>query len=131
MKLLRIALVGVLVFGVTALRAADVKEKEVDKDKLVGVWEATDKSQTIPPGSTLEFTKDGKIKMVIKVKDKTENIGGTYKIEGDSLKVTLKAEKEEHTETIKVKTLTDKELVTVDEKKKEDTFKKQEAKKDK
>ena len=49
MNPLRIGLAVLLVFGVSAARADD--NKDLDMDKLVGTWELT-KGETLPPGST-------------------------------------------------------------------------------
>jgi uncharacterized protein (TIGR03066 family) len=121
MKLLRMSLAVVLLLGVTALRADD--KKDLDKDKLVGTWEVT-KGESLPVGSTVEFTKDGKVKITVKEGDKTMTIEGTYKIDGQAFKSTLKFGDKENTETVKVTSLTDKELVLLDEQGKKDTFKK-------
>jgi uncharacterized protein (TIGR03066 family) len=121
MKMLRIGLAAVLLLGVSTARADD--KKDLDKDRLVGVWEVT-KGESLPVGTTAEFTKDGKLKIVIKDKGQTITIEGTYKIDGQAFKSTLKFGDKENTELIKVPTLTDKELVLVDEKGQKDTFKK-------
>jgi uncharacterized protein (TIGR03066 family) len=121
MNLLRIGLAGLLLLGVTAVRADD--KKDLDKDKLVGTWEVT-KGETLELGSTCEFTKDGKLTFVIKEKGQTNKLEGTYKIDGQAFKATLKFGDKEATQTLKVPTLTDTELVMVDENGKKDTFKK-------
>jgi uncharacterized protein (TIGR03066 family) len=119
---LRIGLAALLFLGVSAAGADD--KKDLDKDKLVGTWELT-QGETLPPGTTCEFTKDGKIKLVLPTPDgKKVTIEGTYKIEGQAFRATLKDGNKENTETLKVPTLTDKELVMVDEKGKKDSFKK-------
>src|SRR5436305_10384199 len=82
--------------------------------KILGTWEAV--KGEIPPGTTVEFTKDGKLKVVVKNEDKTITIEGTYKVKGDTLEVTTNHKGEEKTETIKLKTLTDTKLVTENEK---------------
>jgi uncharacterized protein (TIGR03066 family) len=129
MKLLRLALVGVLALGVSVARADDKKDKET-QEKLVGVWESVKGSETMPPGSTMELTKDGKIKLVFKQGEKSLTVEGTYKVDGQSFKATLKVGDKEHTETIKIKKLTDTELVISDEKDKTDKLaKKKPAKK--
>lgn len=120
MTLLRIGLAGLLLVGVTAMVRADDK-KDLDKDKLVGTWEVT-KGETLPVGSTCEFTKDGKLILTIKEKGQSQKIEGTYKIEGQAFKATLKLGDKESTQTLKVPTFTDKELVMVDEQGKKDTF---------
>ena len=90
----------------------------------MGTWELT-KGETLPPGSTCEFTKDGKIKLVLPTPDgKKLTLDGTYKIMGQAFRATFKQGDKESSETLKVPTLTDKELVMVDEKDKKDAFKK-------
>lgn len=93
-----------------------------NKEKLLGKWELT--KGEAPPGSTIEFTKDGKLKMVAKVKDKEFSMEGTYKVDGDKIVTALKIGEKEIKETMTIKTLTDKALVTLDEKGKTDEFKK-------
>jgi uncharacterized protein (TIGR03066 family) len=120
---LQLALAGVLAFGAAAVAADDKKDDKAAK--LVGTWEVT-KGESLPPGSIAEFTKDGKLKLTVKDGDKVVlSAEGTYKIDGDSLTVKLKDPNgKDHEETMKVKSLTDKELVTFDDNKKTDTFKK-------
>src|SRR4051794_17207171 len=85
-----------------------------NKDKIVGVWDFVKSSDqgSLPPGSTFEFTKDGKMKITIQVGDKRNTMEGSYEVEGDSLK--SKPPGGEKEETSKIKTLTDKELVLED-----------------
>jgi uncharacterized protein (TIGR03066 family) len=108
----------VLVMALTALA-----EEKKEKASLVGTWEAVKGSETLPVGATLEFTNDGKITVTVKQGDKTQVLKGTYKLDGESLKVVLKAGDKEHAETMKTK-LTAKELVTIDEMGKKDILKK-------
>ncbi|HEY1861446.1 MAG TPA: TIGR03066 family protein, partial [Gemmataceae bacterium] len=115
----------VMFVGLTAICADDKKDDK--KDKLVGVWEAT--KGDAPKGATLEFSKDGKLKIAFEADGKKIAIEGTFKVDGDSLETNLKGpDGKEHKETMKIKTLTEKELVTEDEKGKIDEFKKQEKK---
>jgi uncharacterized protein (TIGR03066 family) len=117
---LQLALAGLLAFGMTA---ADEK-KDDNAAKIVGTWELT-KGETLPPGTVAEFSKDGKLKLTVKEGDKLVSVEGTYKVDGDSLTVKLKdTNGKNHEETMKLKSLTDKELVTFDDNKKTDTFKK-------
>jgi uncharacterized protein (TIGR03066 family) len=121
MNLLRIGLAGLLLVGVTAVRAAD--EKDLDKDKLVGTWEVT--GGTLPVGTTWEFTKDGKLTIVIKNPNgTTTKFEGTYKIKGQAFTITGKLAGDDYTETFTAPTVTDKELVLLDEDGKKDIFKK-------
>jgi uncharacterized protein (TIGR03066 family) len=90
--------------------------------KLVGVWEVT-KSESAPPGATLEFTRDGKMKLRAEVKGKQFEMGGTYKVEGNKIHATFTAGGQEKQETGTIKTLTDTRLVIEDLKGKVDEYK--------
>src|SRR5260370_684748 len=84
---------------------AQAQDKK-NAEKLVGTWTVT-KSEDAPPGALLEFSKDGKLKLTVTVEGKTISVQGTYKIEGDSIKVTMKGpDGKEKTETAKIKELT-------------------------
>jgi uncharacterized protein (TIGR03066 family) len=133
---LRIGLIALLLLGVTAVRADDKKDpdknkavpaddkKDLDKNKLVGNWVVT-KGQTLDPGTTWEFTKDGKATVVLKNANGTvTRFEGTYKIKGPAFTITGKLAGDDYEETLKVPTLTDKKLVLVDEDGKEDTLEK-------
>ena len=87
------------------------KPQATNKDKIVGTWEVA-KSDEIPPGTVFEFTKDGKMKMSMKMEGKTVEMEGTYEVEGETLKSVGKGpdgKEDKNTDTI-VK-LTDTELV--------------------
>jgi uncharacterized protein (TIGR03066 family) len=117
-KHVQLALAIPLVFAATAL-AEDIK---IDGGKLVGTWEAVKDSETLPLGSTLEFSKEGKLKVTLKKADETKVLAGSYKVEGAAIKITLNIEGLEHSETLKVTKLSDKDLVIVDEKDKKDVL---------
>jgi uncharacterized protein (TIGR03066 family) len=125
MKSLRSVVACCLVLSLAGLAFAEEKKDDTksNKDKLVGVWEVT-KSEGAPAGSTVEFTKDGKMIVTVKADNKTEKVEGTYTVDGDSIKSNLKVGDKEVKETAKIKKLTDKVLVTEDEKGKTDEFKK-------
>jgi uncharacterized protein (TIGR03066 family) len=112
---LALALVG-------AGSAGDKKDKAIDKAKLVGVWELV-KGESLPEGATVEFTNDGKIRLVATKGDKTLKLEGTYKVEGNKFHLKVKAGEKEHEEDVTVTTLTDTRLVTLDDKGKTDEFK--------
>jgi uncharacterized protein (TIGR03066 family) len=117
-----VLLVGCLAF--VAATAAGADDKAVEKDKLLGTWQVT-KSKGLPPEATVQFGKDGKLKLSAKDKvGKTISVEGTYSLEGDKLTVTTKQGEKESKETMTIKTLTDKKLVTVDPKGNEDEFEK-------
>ena len=123
MKSLATAVACCLVLALAGSLLAAEKDAKTNKDKLVGVWEVT-KSEGAPAGSTVEFTKDGKMIVTVKADNKTEKVEGTYTVDGDSIKSNLKVGDKEVKETAKIKKLTDKVLVTEDEKGKTDEFKK-------
>lgn len=101
------------------------KKEATNAEKILGTWEvAKPGKEGPPPGSTVEFTKDGKYIVTFVVENKPEKMEGTYKVEGDSIKTTIKPGEKEVKETIKIKTLTDSKLVTEDEKGSVDEFKK-------
>jgi hypothetical protein len=77
MKLFRMAVVACLAAGLAGSsgsstghtkdaqasgKAPEAEKVASSKDKIVGTWEVT-KSKDVPPGATLEFTKDRKLKL--------------------------------------------------------------------
>src|SRR5262249_43618515 len=98
--------------GTTSPRTEPGKESTT-QEKLLGRWEAT--RGEIPPGSILEFTRDGKLKITIKVEGKAMSDESTYALQGEAIKTTHREGPREVTETLKTKTLTDKALGTEDE----------------
>ncbi len=114
MRILATALACCVALALAApSRAADAKnakDAKTSKEKIVGVWEVV-KSEDAPPGATVEFTKDGKMIVTVKKDNQTEKIEGTYSVDGDSLTSVLKAEGQEHKQTVTIKKVTDKELL--------------------
>jgi uncharacterized protein (TIGR03066 family) len=131
MKPLQLLLTAGLVLGLAAAGRAEEKKDDKDKankDKLVGTWvlEKPEKPKGLPSGATVEFTKDGKVKLTAKVEGRDINLEGTYSVDGDKLKTTSKDQDgKEHTDTDTISKLTDKELVLKNSKTDEElTFKK-------
>jgi uncharacterized protein (TIGR03066 family) len=118
MKVLRLLVVAGLILGVTAARADDKKDdKKAYKDKIVGTWvlKKDENPKSPPPGSILEFTKDGKMKFTAKIQDKEIKLEGTYSVDGDKLTTTMKTpDGKEMSDTDTITKLTDKELVVKD-----------------
>src|SRR6266849_3201131 len=128
MKAITLGLAAFLLVGLTAAYGAD--KKDDNKMKIVGVWEVV--KGDAPKGTTMEFTKDGKLKFTVEVEGKKITVEGTYEVDGESIKTAGKGpDGKEQKETIKIKKLTEKELVTEDEKGKTDEFKRAEKPKDK
>ncbi|MBA4189783.1 MAG: hypothetical protein C0467_17500 [Planctomycetaceae bacterium] len=120
MKAVCTAVLGVVLVAF----AGTAKAQDDNAKKLVGVWVVDKASGDLPAGSTVEFTKEGKIAAVIKADGKEIKFEGTYKLDKDKLNVELKVESETIKETVTIKKLTDDVLELEDKDKKVDTFKK-------
>jgi len=127
MKGLRIAVVSCLFLALAAVSQAgaqkDGEKKASNKEKIVGVWEVV-KSKDAPKGATVEFTKDGKLIFKAKLDEKEVKFEGTYSVDGEKIETTIKLGDEVKKDTLKIKELTDKKLVTQDDKGDVDEFKK-------
>jgi uncharacterized protein (TIGR03066 family) len=97
-----------------------------NKDKIVGAWEVTKSESGGPVGATIDFTKDGKMKMSMKTPDgKTVEMEGRYEVEGDKVTAITKGpDGKEKKEPGTITKLTDKEMSIKDEKGKTDEYKK-------
>jgi uncharacterized protein (TIGR03066 family) len=121
MKTLSAVVLGVVMMGVssTAIQAQDDFGK-----KIVGNWVIDKSSGDLPPGTTIEFTKDGKLSAMLKIDSQELKIEGTYKIEKDKLTVKLKVGDQSVEETATITKLDDSVLEIKDKDGKVDTFKK-------
>jgi len=92
-------------------------DDEADKAKLlIGKWEVTKADEgTVPVGAIIEFTRDGKVMTSVKKGDDLETHEGAYKLEKDTLTVTMKKDGEEKTKKITITKITEKEMTTKDE----------------
>ena len=88
------------------------------QDLIVGTWDVVKSETGLDPGNTLTFTKDGKYAADVG----GIKLGGTYKLEGDTLKQVADGSKIEVAKTITA--LTPTSLTTVDANKKVDELKK-------
>lgn len=102
------------------VRAAD----DDNAKKLVGTWVLSKAGGDLPEGSTVEFTKDGKLKVAIKDGSGDIKVDGTYKLEKEKITVKLKFMDQNIEESITIKKITDEVLELEDKDKKIDTFKK-------
>jgi len=111
------ALKLVVVAAVVCLMGGAARADEKDYPKLiVGKWELTKVEEGgLPKGTIIEFTKDGKVMATVKKDDKDATLEGTYKLEGDSFTVTMKAGDEERKTKITILKLTDTEMHTKNE----------------
>ena len=111
MNALKLLAVGVVVclFG-PVVRA----EEKVDYAKMmVGKWEVSKGEEgTVAEGTLIEFTKDGKVNVVMKQDGKEEKMAGTYKVDGNKFTATLKVGEDEHTQTITITKISETEMST-------------------
>ena len=88
-----------------AVRADD---KDDYAKKVVGKWEVTKADEGGPPqGAVIEFTADGKVKYTGKKGDAVEMHEGTYKVDGNKVTVTMKAEGKEESHTVTITKISD------------------------
>jgi uncharacterized protein (TIGR03066 family) len=113
MNTLRLLAIGLIacVLG-TAARAED----KVDYKKLiVGKWEITKADDgTVPVGTIVEFTKDGKFMVTGKKDDVDIKLEGTYTMDGNKFTFKVKMGEDEISQTITITKVTDKEMSTKD-----------------
>ena len=117
---------GLVGFAASAA-VADDKDKAADKEKLVGTWELvkTDAKDAPPPGTLVEFAKDGKLKITAAVGDKKITLNGSYSVEGDKLKTKMTTpDGKEISDTDTITKLTDKQLLLKGSKGENSEFKK-------
>jgi uncharacterized protein (TIGR03066 family) len=95
---------------------ARADEKADYAKKIVGKWELTKVEEGgLPKGTLVEFDKDGKVKVTVKAEDKEQVLEGTYKVEGESLMLTMKVGEDERKQTITLLKLDDKVMHTKNE----------------
>ena len=111
MKVLQILAVG-MILGLVA-SGANADDKKADNAKLVvGKWAVTKCEEgSLPVGTIVDLTKDGKVKVTVKEGDKEEVAEGTYTVDGDTMKVTLKVDKDEEKHTVTIKKVSDTEMI--------------------
>ncbi|MBN9122563.1 MAG: TIGR03066 family protein [Planctomycetes bacterium] len=99
---------------------AAAKDEKIDAKKLVGKWEPKEKKEGA--SFVIEFTKDGKVTISVNAKEKEAKFEGTYKVDGNKVTTAIKFGEKEQKETHTIIKLTDTELVSKDEKGKEETL---------
>jgi uncharacterized protein (TIGR03066 family) len=111
MNALRLLAVGAIA---CLLSAGARAEDKIDYAKmLVGKWVVSKADEgTVGKGTTIEFTKDGKVMAMMKKDDKEETMSGTYKVEGDTFTVTMKMGDDEHSTTITITKISKTEMST-------------------
>lgn len=123
MKAFCIATVGIALF---VLGSGQAGEKSGNSAKIIGSWEVV-KSDDAPAGSSVEFTKDGKLIFIPKGKE-DKKLEATYIVEGNKL-TTKRVEKgKEEMNILTIQTLTETTLITLNDKGKTDEMKRVAAK---
>ena len=99
---------------VCVLSGAARAEDKPDYAKLiVGKWEISKADEgTVPVGTMVEFTADGKIKLMGKANEKDIAMEGTYKVEGDTFTFVIKEGDNEHKDTITITKISKTEMST-------------------
>lgn len=120
MKAVYALAVGVLAVAVAGPGRADDK-KDDTKDyakQIVGKWEITKAGGGAQAGSTIDFAKDGKLKLELKLGGDKVSAAGTYKVEKDKLSAKFKIGDDgpELEESFTIKKLTADALEIEDEK---------------
>lgn len=108
-------LVGITFILHGTLAMAD--DKKEDSAKLaVGKWEVTKTHEGGPPmGGTVEFTKDGKIKVSGELNGQKMEFEGTYKIEGKKMTLKFKIDNNEQPVDLTIDKLDEKNFATSNE----------------
>jgi uncharacterized protein (TIGR03066 family) len=112
MKAMQLLAVGAIVCLLAGVGAAD--EKKNDNAKLiVGTWEVIAAHAGGPPkGGTVEFTKDGKLKVVGEQNGMKQAFEGTYTVEGDKMVLKFKFGEQEQGVDITINKLDETTCVT-------------------
>ncbi len=80
------------VVAISFLGTANTVRAQENKDTIVGTWEIVySDAKDVPVGTKLEFTKDNKLKLTVKVDGKEVTVeAGGYKVEKDVITLTGK-----------------------------------------
>jgi uncharacterized protein (TIGR03066 family) len=109
-----LGLAALLVAFSSTARSED--DKTDYKKLIVGKWEVSKADEgTVPEGTQVEFTKDGKLKIAAKMGDEDFKLEGTYKIVKNAFEYTLKLGDMEKSQTITITKITEKEMATKNE----------------
>jgi uncharacterized protein (TIGR03066 family) len=109
------------------------QEDKVDYAKaIVGNWKVSKADEgTVPVGTLIQFTKDGKMKAKGKKDDMPLDIEGTYTVKDNTFTMTLKFGDKESKQTITITKMTKTAMSTKDEGGKVVELERQEGKKKK
>lgn len=114
---MRTLLVGLIsgLFALTSFAADTPKEKETTQaDKVVGKWRITKSGGNEVNGTSVEFTKDGKMTISMGDGDEKQEFKGTYKVTKEGIDYTVMIGEMKKTEVLKIKKLEEKNMTTED-----------------
>lgn len=95
-----------------------------NKEKLLGTWEVTTPKGSLPKGTLIQFAKDGKAKITIRDATNTAVVEVRYTVSGSTIRTTYKDDAGKETkESLKIKKIGEKELITTDKEGKDHEFK--------
>ena len=115
MSTIRLLVIGVL--GLLGIHIASADDKTDYATLLVGKWEVSKADPgTVPEGTIIEFTKDGKVKLAGKKDDQESMFEGTYKVEKNTFVMTVKVGDEEKKQSITITKISETEMSIKDDK---------------
>ena len=101
-----------------ALAAANPASLAQDKGLLADKEWKVVKSEEAPPGTRIQFARDGRLTVTFLVEGAARKVTGTYTVAGNQLTLKLSHDGRERVETRTIKKLTDSVLVTEDKNRK-------------
>lgn len=93
-------------------------EDKIDGKLLIGKWQPEKQPEQFK--LTIEYLKDNKLVVELEAGGDKQKGEGTYKLDGNKLEVKVEVLGQEHNVKYTIKKLTDSEMVTYDEDKKEE-----------
>jgi len=105
------------VLTVAGLSCSVATAQESKAKLLLGKWEVTKSGpESLPEGTIVEFSKDGKVKLTRELMGKSMSAEATYTIDGDKFTIVDKMDKKVRKQTIKIIKISDEALTTENEK---------------
>ena len=93
-------------------------EEKIDGKLLIGKWVPEKQPEQFK--ITIEYLKDNKLTVELEAGGDKQKSEGTYKLDGNKIEIKVEVLGQEHNPKYTIKKLTDSEMVTYDEEKKEE-----------
>ncbi len=108
---------GALAAALVVFAGLSSGQEKVDYAKMiVGKWQVTKADAgTVPEGTKIEFTKDGKMKIKGAKGDEELTLEGTYKVKDNTFTMTVKIGDDEKSRTIAITKISKTAMSTKDE----------------